>query len=225
MYASVEETLAEVVESILATVVSAVALIVRASTRPVDAVKNMFDLISSTLLLWLTQATDVLKNMTRDLVTTAVKKIASDRALRNSIRTTTSTSNISISVEDDEESTYFSRDLTQTTTVTINDPGIEGIDNTMLVIHQQYQVFEGEEDEDRSRYTIYNDAMHVLFTMDLSSFRDSSLYRIRMIEILTRRTECPVWERNKIRSFVSYINGRKNKRTITIIIMVSSIDS
>ena len=85
LQASVEETLEAVVESISATVLSAVALIVRASTRPVDTVKNMFDLISSALLLWLTQASDVLKNMTRDLVTTAVKKIASDRALRNSI--------------------------------------------------------------------------------------------------------------------------------------------
>ena len=71
-------------------------------------------------------------------------------------------------------------------------------DNTMLVIHQQYQVFEGEEDEDRSRYTINNDAMHALFTTNLSPCRDSSLYRIRMIEILTRRTECPVWDVTKI---------------------------
>ena len=81
LQASVEETLEAVVESISATVLSAVALIVRASTRPVDTVKNVFDLISSALLLWLTQASDVLKNMTRDLVTTAVKKIASDRVI------------------------------------------------------------------------------------------------------------------------------------------------
>ena len=81
LQASIEETLEAVVESISATVLSAVALIVRASTRPVDTVKDVFDLISSAPLLWLTQASDVLKNMTRDLVTTAVKKIASDRVI------------------------------------------------------------------------------------------------------------------------------------------------
>ena len=63
LYASVEETLAAVVESILATVVSAIALIVRASTRPVDTVKNMFDLIISAILLWFTKRTDDFKNM------------------------------------------------------------------------------------------------------------------------------------------------------------------
>ena len=74
---------------------------------------------------------------------------------------------------------------------------------TAIDIFLQQQAVEEKDDEDRTRYTINADAMHALFSpARLCRHEGDSLRRMKMIQIITSRTNYPVRTRMIIRVLV-----------------------